>query len=120
MTSWDEAFLILKKWRDEETWLWFGPIVDSESGLSAQLHDSTTLTASIESVRTKDVDPDSGNVILDRPESAEWNFTGATFEYSDERESPFPDASPGQYPCSLEVTFPDGFKLVFAEMQEGE
>src|SRR5579864_5652220 len=103
MTSWDDAFLILKKWRDDGTWLWFGPVIDS--AFEHEQDETTMAGASIESVRIKEVDSAAGIVVLDRLEFAEWDFTGATFEYSDERhESPFPDASPGQYPCALGVT----------------
>ena len=111
MVSWEEAFLIFNKWRDDP-----GPPLISllrESALfSSQEQDQKILSGG--TVHVLAADATSGVVTLGlTPKSAEdIDLSGATFRYSDPRDTRLVD---GEWECSLEAILPDGTLIVFAE-----
>jgi hypothetical protein len=110
MVSWDDAFLMLNKWRDDPdppliSFMEVKPWLDRQG--------ETIPIASGISVTVKEVSAVTGKVTLDDSgASLQVELLGATFEYSDSRDSPLID---GVWVCSLEATCPDGRVLVFAE-----
>jgi len=106
MASWDDAFLIFSKWRDERTLL----TVFRE--FSQTEHGEMTLSGSTAFIL--DVNAMDGTVLagLDRETAEDISLLGAEFEYSDPRSSPLVD---GQWECSLEARWPGGEMILFAE-----
>ena len=112
MASWEEAFLILKKWRDDP-----GPPLITVFRPFPQEH----LDEMVMSGGTKHVleaSPDSGKILVgfNLSDAEEIDLTGAVFEYSDPRSTRLLD---GKWECSLEAKFPDGTLIVFAEELSG-
>jgi hypothetical protein len=108
MASWDDAFLIFDKWRDDP-----GPPLISVLR-PVQLHGDTILNGGTGFVRA--VDPHRGIVLVEMDaEIEEIDLSGASFEYSDPRSSPLVD---GKWECSLEARFPDGSMILFAQKTE--
>ncbi len=113
MTSWEDAFLILNKWRDdpEPPLISFMKVADW-SGPQGE----TISIASGVSVFIRETSVAKGTVTIDEAGVlSNVDLSGATFEYSDSRDSPLVD---GDWVCSLVATFPDGKILIFAEYPE--
>jgi hypothetical protein len=109
MVSWDEAFLVLKKWRNDP-----GPPLISVLREFRQAHiDEAVMNGG--TAHVLEADPASGRVVvgLDSSSSEEIDLTGAEFEYSDPRSTRLADS---RWECSLEAKFPDGVLIVFAEL----
>ncbi|MGO9228657.1 MAG: hypothetical protein ACLQKA_05530 [Bryobacteraceae bacterium] len=109
MASWDEAFLILKKWRDDP-----GPPEINVLREFEQAHLAETVMSG-GTVHVLRVDEVSGLVSVgwEGAVTEEIDLTGAVFEYADPRSTRLID---GNWECSLEATFPDGTLIVFAEL----
>jgi len=115
MTSQEEAFSILRKWRDESAQLEYSDVIPWENSKG----ETFTIANGQRPTRIVDVSP--GSVILrvdESPETRELELLGATFEYGDARESPFRDLPSEQYVCWLEIELADGRLIVFAERSE--
>ena len=108
MASWDDAFLIFKKWRDDP-----GPPLISVLRVFAQEHIEETVMEG-GTAYVFEADSASGRIVvgLERSDSQEIDLSGAEFEYSDSRSTPLMD---GKWECSIEAKFPDGTLIVFAE-----
>ncbi|MGD0213456.1 MAG: hypothetical protein ABSB87_09500 [Terriglobales bacterium] len=113
MTSWEDAFLILNKWRDDPE----PPLIAvMKVGEWPDEQGQTTSIAGGVSVFIKETSVSGGTVTVDEAGLlSDIDLTGAVFEYSDSRDSPLVD---GDWVCSLVATFPDGEILVFAEHPE--
>jgi len=109
MTSCDDAFLILKKWRDDP-----GPPLIYLLHVVANRQTQGASIASGSSFRVLEVNSQTGLVELGGAftDPVEIDLSDATFEYSDSRDSPLID---GKWVCSLEAALPDGELIVFAE-----
>ena len=111
MASWDEAFLILKKWRDEKSPLEYSDVIPLETPQG-----ETTIASGQHFVRVVSVSPASVTFRFEGSlEEQELELIGATFEYMDSRETPFPDSPAGKYVCTLEIERPDGRLVIFSE-----
>jgi hypothetical protein len=110
MTSWDDAFLIFQKWRDDPDppliALMSVTLVESQGEMVSMASGGTGLVIEANSATGK------VRVGSDSVRSEEFDLSGATFKYSDSRDSPPID---GEWECALEATFPDGRILAFAE-----
>jgi hypothetical protein len=83
----------VEPWTDPQ-----GETISIAKGVSVLIREASALT---------------GKVTVDEAGAfSEVDLFGATFKYSDPRDSPLVD---GGWVCSLEATLPDGAVLVFAE-----
>ena len=117
MVSRSEAFLILKKWRDDETLLEWSEAVSSENPQG----ETTSMARGFWEVRVDKVSDDGVTLRFDgSSETRQLEIPeGSLFEYSDRREPRFPDLPPDEFVCFLEVVRPDGLLIILAERSEG-
>lgn len=111
--SWDEAFLIFKKWRGDPN-----PALISVLRVFNQEHIEETVMGG-GTAQVVEVDSASGRITvgLAGADSEEIDLSGAEFEYDDMRSTGLID---GQWECTLAARFPDGTLIVFAEVPSVE
>jgi hypothetical protein len=103
--SWTDAFLIIKRWRDNQSLVLFGWL-----GMSGDVPASKGTTSLISSV-----DLASGSISNSNGES--FDLLGASFEYTDSRDSPLNDSF-DRYDEFIEVELRDGKWLTLAAMKD--
>ena len=103
--SWTDAFLIFKRWRDNQSLVLFGLM-----GLAGD-----TLATRGETARVELVDPASGSISSTNGDT--FDLLGATFEYRDERDSPFEETVTG-FAEFIEATLPDGRVYTLAAFRD--
>src|SRR6266481_8955329 len=102
--SWQDAFLILKKWRDESTLFVFSEVINWEGEPCAAGSPAVI----------KSVDDGSGTV---ETSNGKAELLGAEFSYSGgPSDSPFAD-SPDEFACTLAAELPNGRSVVFSELK---
>jgi len=112
MVSWGDAFLILKKWRDESTLLEYSEVIPWESPQG----ETIAMARGGWSARVAEVSPGGVKILLeDSRETRDWELIGASFEYMDSRESPFLESPTSSLVCALEIEFSDGRLIVLAD-----
>jgi hypothetical protein len=112
--SWDEAFLILKKWQSRESW-----VVAGEVERWTTQGETTSIFRGIPA-RIFDADPSMGYVKLG--DEREFALVGASFKFSDFENTPFAagNLGPDKFESQLEAVFPDSHLLVFAKLWDAE
>ncbi len=103
--SWQDAFLIFKRWRDNHTLVFFAREV-SVNGESHARGETGWI-----------MEVESANGIISSS-NGEFDLLGAAFEYRDNRDSPFPDAPVDEYEESIEASFEAGETWVFGAMKD--
>jgi hypothetical protein len=117
MATWDEAFLIFKKWRDESSLVVLMTVTEFGKGEAGD----PVYFAGGPTVRIKEVlRPERTLLISEEGEtgSTPIDLNGGEFEYRDTRQSPFPGISVEGWICFVEVTFGDRPPLVFGELRD--
>lgn len=110
--SWGEAFRRLNLWRERGHMVSVGPVIEEE----IEPHNEVTpIFWSNSGSRVLSADPSTGEVEMLGEGS--FNFVGASFKLAGWEDSPVNEADldPEQYESLLEITFPDGRVLVFAQ-----
>jgi hypothetical protein len=109
--SWVDAFLIFKMWQDKGALV----AVFRPDTRFPQIQGATVISGGTGFIVGMDSAAGQIRVGQDPGCCDEVDLLGATFRYSDSRDSPLLD---GSWECSLEATLPDGSLIVFAEEPE--
>jgi hypothetical protein len=108
--SWDVAFRKLNVWRERESTLAFGPVLEIED---AQGETNTMFSAS-SGTRVLEANSSTGEMTL---LDGTFNLVGAVFKSAGWEDSPLyeEDLGPEEFKSLLEISFPDGKVFLLAE-----